>query len=468
MGIAYNPSVVTDGLVLYFDAANPKSYTGVTTSVTVITGAEPYADNVSLLLNGNGDNNSTTFTDSSSYGHTVTPVGGAKISTTQNKFGGASMYFDGSGDYLTASDSSFIWYENSQLTIELWMRASSTATGEALLSGGNNGDDESWELRGGTNLEFFTGYSGSLLSATFPSLNTWHHVAITRDSTSIYRMYINGTEVNSTFTDEEGDYDNGTLRIGTNRAANSYYHGYLDDVRITIGVARYTSNFFTPPAAELSLSTTETQQAPVLTDISPNNNTAILYNGVGHTSSNVGYFTFDGTNDYGIINDVTGVTDFSITDNYTVDFWIYLNSTQNNTQNGNNDVVEKWSGAGGYPFTFRYVRATQIMSVSVYNGSSSNSTSIQISHSNWWNITGVFNWSSSLLTLYGNGGSVAASTTLNLTGTITNDSALNLMRGGNGINYATGNLSNLKIYNRALTPQEIQQNYNAHKSRYGL
>ncbi len=61
MGIAYNPSVVTDGMVLALDAANPKSYTGVTTSVTT-TIEDPYADNVSLLLNGNGTNGSTTFT----------------------------------------------------------------------------------------------------------------------------------------------------------------------------------------------------------------------------------------------------------------------------------------------------------------------------------------------------------------------------------------------------------------------
>ena len=54
--------------------------------------ADPYSDYVSLLLHGNGTNNSTTVTDSSGYNHAVTPVADAKISTTQNKFGGASIY----------------------------------------------------------------------------------------------------------------------------------------------------------------------------------------------------------------------------------------------------------------------------------------------------------------------------------------------------------------------------------------
>jgi hypothetical protein len=203
-----------------------------------------------------------------------------------------------------------------------------------------------------------------------------------------------------------------------------------------------------------------------LTDLSiGGGNNGTLVNGVGYSN---GALSFDGVDDYSTIPDITGVTDFSIADNYTVDFWIYLNSTQNNTQNGDNDVVEKWSGDGGYPFTFRYVRASQVISVNVYNGSTSNSTSIQISHSNWWNICGVFNWSSSLLTVYGNGGSVTESIALNLTGNITNNSALNLMRRGNGINYATGNLSNLKIYNKALTALEVQQNFNAQRGRFGI
>ena len=204
-------------------------------------------------------------------------------------------------------------------------------------------------------------------------------------------------------------------------------------------------------------------------DLSGNGNNGTLFNGVGYNSSNLGSLSFDGTNDYSTIPDITGVTDFSTSNNYTVDFWTYLSSTQNNTQSADNDVVEKWSASGGgYPYVFRYIRSTQLMSVVVYDGSSVNSISIQISHSNWWNICGVFNWSSSLLTVYGNGGSVTGSTALNLTGDITNNSALNLMRRGNGFNYATGNLSMLKIYNRALTASEVQQNFNVRKSRYGL
>jgi hypothetical protein len=62
---------------------------------------DPVFNNVSLLLHGNGTNGSTTITDNSPTPKTVTAVGNAQISTAQSKFGGASIAFDGTGDYLT-------------------------------------------------------------------------------------------------------------------------------------------------------------------------------------------------------------------------------------------------------------------------------------------------------------------------------------------------------------------------------
>ena len=59
---------------------------------------DPDFANVSLLLHGDGTNGSTTIVDSSSSSKTVTAVGDAQISTAQSKFGGSSIYFDGTGD----------------------------------------------------------------------------------------------------------------------------------------------------------------------------------------------------------------------------------------------------------------------------------------------------------------------------------------------------------------------------------
>lgn len=196
----------------------------------------------------------------------------------------------------------------------------------------------------------------------------------------------------------------------------------------------------------------------------------VLKAGASHNASG-SYWSFDGTNDYAYINDVTGVTDFTITDDYTVSFWVYLNGNQNNTQSADNDVVEKWSASGGYPYVFRYIRSNATMTVACYNGSSSNTSTIFISSDAWWNITGVFDWSNSTLRVYGyapvGSKSDTNTTTLNLTGTIENTSNLQIMRRGNGTNYATGNVAALKIYDRALSEAEVLQNYNALKSRFG-
>ena len=79
----------------------------------IITGSEktpvdPQFGSVSLLLHGDGANGSTTIVDSSPTPKTVTAFGDAQISTAQSKFGGASIAFDGTGDYLSANDGDLV------------------------------------------------------------------------------------------------------------------------------------------------------------------------------------------------------------------------------------------------------------------------------------------------------------------------------------------------------------------------
>ena len=81
---------------------------------------DPNFANVSLLLHGDGANNSTTFTDSSSNNFTLSRVGDVKISTTQSKFGGSSIFFDGAGDYLTLANNSVFTFPSS-FTVEAWV-----------------------------------------------------------------------------------------------------------------------------------------------------------------------------------------------------------------------------------------------------------------------------------------------------------------------------------------------------------
>jgi len=203
---------------------------------------DPYFSNVSILLHGDGTNGSTTFTDSSSNNHTLTVNGDTQISTAQSKFGGSSMYFDGTGDFLTVSDSSLA-LGTGEYTIELWVYILSAAALEAIASCGTSAGG-SWQLRFGNNgiIDFRVG-TNTKLSATI-SFNTWHHLAVTRDSSNTGRMFLNGTiEDSSTFTN---DHSQDALKIGVNRSVGNYFDGYIDDFRITKGVARYTSNF-TPP-----------------------------------------------------------------------------------------------------------------------------------------------------------------------------------------------------------------------------
>lgn len=209
---------------------------------------DAYYQNVSLLLHCDGTDGSTTFTDSSPTPKTVTASGNAHIETDQAKFGTASAYFDGTGDYLTYPNDAAFSFGTGDFTIECWAYLS-TVTGQISLI--NIG---SYNLSSGIILYVQDGkiraYSPAIdavETTASVSINTWHHLAWSRASGTL-RMFVDGAEkYEASYTSTlASSADNEIGRDSINN--NAYMTGYLDDIRITKGVARYTETF-TPAAA---------------------------------------------------------------------------------------------------------------------------------------------------------------------------------------------------------------------------
>ena len=171
-------------------------------------------------------------------------VGGTNGTTTQAKFANTrSMYFDESGDHIDVSEG-FIPLRTSDFTIETWFYPTANPSNhEGIFSNGTHNSGNWLALLYQTNRKIrydIGGGSSSNLSTTAVSLNTWCHIALCRSGGNI-RLYINGTQEHTEANSSDLDYE--TARIGdriglTGYALNS---AYLQDFRITKGLARYTA-----------------------------------------------------------------------------------------------------------------------------------------------------------------------------------------------------------------------------------
>jgi|GEM_PF-1473807 len=216
--------------------------------------SDPNYSSVSLLLHFDGANGSTTFTDNSPSPKTVTKFGDAQISTTQSKFGGSSAYFDGTGDYLSIPSSNDFLFGTNDFTVELWLYRLG-ASDKTLVRYGNASSTSqpgSWEIniQGNNLIGFFYNYytsSNWLFSSAAVVNSTWTHIAVTKSNNTL-RIFINGVLSNSGPFTTDLNYNNGTLWIG-GTSSQQQLNGYIDDLRITKGVARYTNNFSPPTEA---------------------------------------------------------------------------------------------------------------------------------------------------------------------------------------------------------------------------
>jgi hypothetical protein len=174
-------------------------------------------------------------------------VGNAQIDTTTKKYGTGSMEFDGTGDYLTAPASPE-WIMSGNWTMECWIYPTSVTGVNVIIDTRNRVSGASSPVMyiNGTNLVIDTG-AASVVSAGTITINTWQHIAATREGNS-WRIFINGTQVGSTTTNTTSYTTAYGCTIGSS-FVSEHFDGFIDDLRITKGVARYTANFTAPTKA---------------------------------------------------------------------------------------------------------------------------------------------------------------------------------------------------------------------------
>ena len=233
---------------------------------------DPYYSNVSLLLPMTGANNSTTFTDYSPSPKTITRGGDTKISTAQSKWGNGSGYFDGTGDYLSTPYSSAFDFGSGDGTVEAWVYIAGNSVADIdgsrsfVITSTWTNTISGWSLlvlgnttTTGTGLSFdsWSAPAGTQYRATVSvSKNAWHHTAASVQS-GTRRLFLDGALISGSTITISGGYTqiNAFNALNIGKTVSSNYplplNGYILDLRITKGVARYTANF-TPPIVPLS------------------------------------------------------------------------------------------------------------------------------------------------------------------------------------------------------------------------
>lgn len=178
-------------------------------------------------------------------------VGNAQISTTQSKFGGSSIAFDGTGDWLLMPNNTSQQFGTGDFTIEGWFYLSAINVAYGIISKGTAITGWSVNITSGNKLQF--SYTASnLTGSTTLSVSTWYYFAVVRSGsgTGNLKIYLNGSaDATSAGAVTDNFNQTSSMYVGADRTGGSALNGYIDDLRITKGVARYTANFIVPAAA---------------------------------------------------------------------------------------------------------------------------------------------------------------------------------------------------------------------------
>ncbi len=212
---------------------------------------------VTALFNFDGSDGDTTGSglDASNKNLTVSYSSGDELSATQKKFGATSLYV---ADNVTLSSSDGFNMGTGDFTIEAWyyFTSFSNSFGHYDQWAGSStgaGNVQMWNSTSAQGkIKWYYNGSSNFTSSTTMSTGQWYHVAYVRESGTL-KMYFNGTVDSNTQSYSSQFGKTGTVYLGDQHAggggAPQYY---IDDLRVTKGLARYTSNFTAPTTAHLT------------------------------------------------------------------------------------------------------------------------------------------------------------------------------------------------------------------------
>jgi hypothetical protein len=401
-GIQYFTGYISNFRIVKGTALYTSNFTPSTASLTAIT-------NTSLLTC-----QSNRFIDNSTNNFTITKNGDVKVfnfspfkptAAYSPVTHGGSAYFDGSSKLTTSSNIDI----SGIFTIEGWIY--STNAGGWLFTIGNfpvyiNVDTGVVTLdKSSVGTQLATTANDQVKGSY-----SWKHLAITRDSAGLIRVFMNGVLLGSVST----SYSAGTLNgLGQYATYGGAWQGYISDFRVLVGTALYTSAFTPPTAPLVSISNTSfllNLNNPAIVDISSRNVLETVGDAKIVTSTRkygTGSLVFDGTGDYlAILNN--NLLQFG-TGNFTVEFWLNATNT-----GGTHGLVAASSTGTGYWASLIFQNSIYWQSV---NGTTNLfSASYSSYYGSWTHV--AFCRNNSVTKLYLNGIEVAsASDTNNYNGT---------------------------------------------------
>lgn len=417
--------------------------------------SDPYFSNTVLLLQGNGSNGgqNNTFIDSSTNNFTITRNGnvtqgtfspftlaaGSEYSASTN---GGSGFFDGSGDYLSKTADDAFKPGTGNFTIEAWVYVSSVSATPGIFDcrvSGNEAGGFWFGLNTSAKLVFYTNAT-KLTASTALSLNTWHHVAMTRSGSTV-TIWLNGVS-DGTVTNSDNFTTGGCYVGSAYTGTDNPFTGYISSLRFLKGTAQYTSAF-TPPTAPLTaISNTSLllnfTNGSIL-DSTARNDLETVGDAQVSTSTKkfgTGSLKFDGTGDALVVNGTASDFAFGSGD-FTIEFWLYINTTS-----GAQIIYDS------RPLSTQTTQATLYLasggSIRYYTGSADRITGSTLSASTWYHIALCRSGTSTKLFVDGTQSGSTYTDSTSYTNT-TGRPVLGIDGFNMNANYLNGNLDDLRV-----------------------
>lgn len=219
-----------------------------------------------LMMHANETSGSTTLADSSTVARTLTSNGNAQTSNARLKFNN-TLLLDGTGDYLTTAASSSLDPGTGDFTVDFWVYLVANVGATLfeigrVVAGPSNGMQLDWS---GANINLYLNSGASTLSFARPSFNVWHHIAITRQGSTV-RVWVDGVH-QSSGTSSANLVGGASFGMGIGARSDGAQvmgEANFDEFRLVIGTAVWTgAGNFTSPSSEYSPCTARRRILPV-------------------------------------------------------------------------------------------------------------------------------------------------------------------------------------------------------------